>query len=268
MLGLSDGGAAWPASMLPGAWGIQDGGTTFLGVSDSIQFYLNLALIIGLLVFCVGGAFSVVRGRRSWKDPLGFLVITWSVGLVLALLLSVVIPTVWFYGLSLGFLVWVTVAFAGRFIAIAIIVVMASMSLYSVNYFTGVADATSIKLEQNEEISGVAQSLIDNDVTVIFGDYWEVLPVAYASGGDVSAITSTFNRFPLPDTVLDSPEVLVGVTSGRIALPNGLDRWTTSDAVEELVTESCRFISPLPGDYMDAVSIYRCPSSVLTIGLG
>jgi signal transduction histidine kinase len=195
-------------------------------------------------------------------------VIIWSVGLVLAVLLSAVIPTVWFYGLSLGFLVWVTVAFAGRFIAIAIIVVMASMSLYSVNYFTGVADATSIKLEQNEEISGVAQSLIDNDVTVIFGDYWEVLPVAYASGGDVSAITSTFNRFPPPDSVLESPEVLVGVTSGRIALPNGLDRWTTSDAVEELVTESCRFVSPLPGDYMDAVSIYRCPSSVLTNGLG
>jgi len=273
LLGLSDSGASWPTSMLPGAWGIQNGGTTFLGVSNGVQFYLNLALILSLLAFCVVGVVLIVRGRYSWKSPIGFLVITWFAGLVLALGLSAVVPTVWFYGLSLGFLVWVSVALLGgfnlgRIVATVIIAVMGSMSLYSVSAFSGTLGAIELKFEQQEEISGVAQSLIDNNVSVIFGDYWEVLPVAYASGGEVDAVTSTFNRFPLPDVVADSVEVLVGVSSGTIALPAGRESWDSSTAVSELVSTTCRFISPLPGEYSDLVSLYRCPSSVVVKGIG
>jgi hypothetical protein len=258
---------------LPGAWGIQNGGTTFLGVSNGVQFYLNLALILALLTFCVVGVVLIVRGRSSWKSPIGFLVITWVAGLVLALGLSAVVPTVWFYGLSLGFLVWVSVALLGgfnlgRIVATVIIAVMGSMSLYSVSAFSGTLGAIELKFEQQEEISGVAQSLIDNNVSVIFGDYWEVLPVAYASGGEVDAVTSTFNRFPLPDVVADSVEVLVGVSSGTVALPAGRESWDSSTAVSELVSTSCRFISPLPGEYSDLVSLYRCPSDVLVKGIG
>jgi len=272
-LGLADSGAAWPSSMLPGAWGIQDGGTTFLGVSNGVQFYLNLLVILGLVVGIVVGLVLAVGDRHSWKSPVGFLVIMWSSALVLTMLVAAVLPTVWFYGLSLGFLVWVTVALLGefrigRFIAVAIIAVMGSMSLYSVSAFSGTLGAIELKFEQQEEISGVAQSLIDNNVSVIFGDYWEVLPVAYASGGEVDAVTSTFNRFPLPDVVADSAEVLVGVSSGTIALPAGRESWDSSTAVSELVSTSCRFISPLPGEYSDLVSLYSCPSDVLVKGIG
>jgi hypothetical protein len=268
LLGLSDSGASWPTSMLPGAWGIQNGGTTFLGVSNGVQFYLNLALILSLLAFCVVGVVLIVRGRYSWKSPIGFLVITWFAGLVLALGLSAVVPTVWFYGLSLGFLVWVSAALGGRFVAIPIIVVMSAMSIYSVSAFVGLFDSISFKWNQQQEIAGVAQSLIDNNVPVIFGDYWEILPVAFASANEVSGVTSTFNRFPLPESVTDSPTVVVGVSTGGIALPAGRESWDTADAVEELVTRSCSFISPLPGEYSDLVSLYRCPSSVVVKGIG
>jgi hypothetical protein len=268
LLGLSDSGAGWPTSMLPGAWGIQSGGTTFLGVSNGVQFYLNLALILGLLAFVVVGIVSIFRGRYSWKSPVGFLVITWVTALILTLGLSAVVPTVWFYGLSLGFLVWVTAALGGRLVAIPIVVVMGAMSIYAVSAFSDVTDSISVKWEQQEEIAGVAQSLINNNVTLIFGDYWEILPVAYASAGDVHPITSTFNRFPLPVEVVDSPEVLVGVSIGTIALPSGRESWDSSAAVNELVSTSCRFISPLPGEYSDLVSLYRCPSSVLVKGIG
>jgi hypothetical protein len=254
--------------MLPGAWGIQNGGTTFLGVSNGVQFYLNLALILSLLAFCVVGVVLIVRGRYSWKSPIGFLVITWFAGLVLALGLSAVVPTVWFYGLSLGFLVWVSAALGGRFVAIPIIVVMSAMSIYSVSAFVGLFDSISFKWNQQQEIAGVAQSLIDNNVPVIFGDYWEILPVAFASANEVSGVTSTFNRFPLPESVTDSPTVVVGVSTGGIALPAGRESWDTADAVEELVTRSCSFISPLPGEYSDLVSLYRCPSSVVVKGIG
>jgi hypothetical protein len=267
LLGLSESGAAWPTSMLPGAWGIQDGGTTFLGVSNGVQFYLNLALILGLLAFIVVGTVFILRGRCSWKSPVGFLVITWVTSLVLALGLSALVPTVWFYGLSLGFLVWVTAALGGRFVAIPIVVVMGAMSIYSVSAFSNTVDLVSTKLDQQEEIAGVAQSLIDNNVSVIFGDYWEILPVAYASAGEVHPITANFNRLPLPVEVTDSPEVLVGVSSGTIALPTGRESWDSSAAVNELVSTSCRFVSPLPGEYSELVSLYRCPSAVLVKGI-
>ncbi len=268
MLGLTDMAQAWPNSMLPGAFGIQNGGLTFFGVNYTAQFYLNAALIIALIVFSIIGTIMILRGDRSWRDSVGFLVIMWVTGLALALFLAALVPTVWFYGLSLGFLVWVTAALAGRFIAVVIIVVMGSMSLFSVDYFTSVADTTSLKWEQQQEIDGVAQSLKDNNVSVIFGDYWEVLPVAYASAGDVFAITSNFNRLAIPPSITESPEVTVGVASGRIALPTGLDRWTTSGAVEQLVSESCRYISPMPGEYADLVDLYRCPTNVLVKGIG
>jgi len=237
-------------------------------VSNGVQFYLNLALILGLLAFVVIGIVAILRGRYSWKSRVGFLVITWVTALILTFGLSAVVPTVWFYGLSLGFLVWVTAALGSRFVAIPIVVVMGAMSIYSVSAFSEVADSISVKWDQQEEIDGVAQSLVDNNVTIIFGDYWEILPVAYASAGDVHPITSTFNRFPLPVEVVDSPEVLVGVSTGTIALPSGRESWDSSAAVNELVSTSCRFISPLPGKYFDLVSLYRCPSSVLVKGLG
>lgn len=273
MVGLTDGGAAWPLSMLPGAWGIQNGGTNFLGVSNSVQFYLNLALVVGLLAFLVLGVITILRGRARWSDPLGFLVIVWAAGIVLALMLSAVVPTVWFYGLSLGFLVWVTVTlvaskFAGRVLAIVVIAVMASMSVYSVNATNGLVSAASDKWDDNQEINGVAQSLIENNVSVIFGDYWEVLPIAYASSGEVFAVTSSFNRLPIPASIRQSQEVLVGVTSGTVAIPGGRDRWDTSEAVEELVSESCRYVSPLPGSYFEFVDLYRCPPDVLLNGIG
>ena len=268
LLGLSDSGAGWTTSMLPGAWGIQDGGTTFLGVGNGVQFYLNLALIGGLLVFVVVGVVLILRGRFSWKSPLGFLVITWISGLALALGLSAVVQTVWFYGLSLGFLVWVTAALGGRLVAIPIVAVMGAMSIYSVSIIGGVVDSISVKWDQQQEISGVAQSLIDNNVTVIFGDYWEILPVAYASAGEVHPITASFNRLPLPIEVVESPDVLVGVSSGTIALPSGRESWDSSTAVSELVSKSCRFISPLPGDYSDLVSLYQCPTDVFVKGIG
>ncbi|MDE0973632.1 MAG: hypothetical protein OSA11_00900 [Candidatus Nanopelagicales bacterium] len=268
LLGLSDSGAGWPTSMLPGAWGIQDGGTAFLGVGIGVQFYLNLALIVGLLVFVVVGVVLILRGRSSWKSPLGFLVITWISGLALALGLSAVVQTVWFYGLSLGFLVWVTAALGGRLVAIPIVAVMGAMSIYSVSVIGGVVDSISLKWDQQQEISGVAQSLIDNNVTVIFGDYWEILPVAYASAGEVHPITASFNRLPLPIEVVESPDVLVGVSSGTIALPSGRESWDSSTAVSGLVSKSCRFISPLPGNYSDLVSLYQCPRDILVKGIG
>jgi hypothetical protein len=237
-------------------------------VSNGVQFYLNLALVVGLLAFIVVGIVFILRGRYSWKSPVGFLVITWVTALVLTLGLSAVVPTVWFYGLSLGFLVWVTATLGSRVVAILIVVVMGAMSIYSVSAFSDVVDSISVKWEQQEEIAGVAQSLIDNNVTVVFGDYWEILPVAYASAGEVHPVTANFNRLPLPVEVVDSPEVLVGVSTGTIALPSGRESWDSSAAVNELVSTSCRFISPLPGEYSDLVSLYRCPSSVLVKGIG
>ena len=273
LFGLAEGGAAWSTAILPGAWGIQNGGINYLGIGNSGQFVLNLVLALAVLAFCLVGGWLVLRGRSTWKDPLGFLVIVWTSGLVLALLLSAVVPTVWFYGLSLGFLVWVTVALAaptriGRVFAVVVIAVMASMSIFSVNATGGVVGAASSKWEDNQEIRGVAESLIENNVDVIFGDYWEVLPVAYASSGKVFAVTSNFNRLPIPDSIAQSPEVLVGVTSGKVAVPSGRVTWDTAEAAKEYVSESCRFVSPLPGSYFEFVDIYRCAPEVLQNGIG
>ena len=96
---------------------------------------------------------------------------------------------------------------------------------------------------------------------------YRIMQLISHSAGGVFAITSNFNRLQIPPSITESPEVTVGVTTGRIALPTGLDRWTTSAAVEELVSESCRFISPLPGEYADLVDIYRCPTELLVKGI-
>jgi len=90
---------------------------------------------------------------------------------------------------------------------------------------------------------------------VIFGSYYDAIPIGYASGGQLRTITNRYNRFPLTPQELDSGPL-------RIAI--------NKDPVEEWGIESLEHVqrqctpageSSLP--VLEGFLLFECPPSAL-----
>jgi hypothetical protein len=125
-------------------------------------------------------------------------------------------------------------------------------------FLTGV----QVKAEQADEVRAVADGIADAGVSYVFGDYWEILPIAYASSGRVHPITYNFNRFPLDSEVVGS-DIVVALTPGTVALPFGHTQWTLSAEARALVEDSCAPIADISARLPDGVTAHLCPTDVL-----
>jgi hypothetical protein len=108
----------------------------------------------------------------------------------------------------------------------------------------------------------VANAISDAGIRYLYGDYWEVLPVAHASAGALHPLTVHDNRFPLSPAEAAQGTVIVAVSDGHVGLPAGLGRWPGAQEALDRVSAECQpepgFADRLP----DGVSAYRCPVTV------
>jgi len=259
--GLSTGDSAWTKAMLPNGLGVTHADSTFLDLGWGVQWWINLVSLV--LVVAV-----VVSGTAFRKSPLGWM---WLAAIAMIVGLVLVVPPVWYYGTPLGFLLWFSVGFtpvlltrsAEWVVVAAVFALSAGFSFAQVwNSHPRFVTGAQVKLEQVAEVEQVAAGISEAGIDYVFGDYWEVLPIAYASSGSVHPITYNFNRFPLDPSEVGE-EIVVAVTPGTIALPFGHTAWTLSEPAKALVDESCAPIGDLSAKLPAGVSAHLCPTAVL-----
>ena len=258
--GLDRGELGWRDAMLPNGLGIVHADATFLDLGWSVQWWINLvavAVVAGFIVFLL-------------LRPSG-LGVMWLTAVAMVIGLVIMVPPVWYYGTPLGFLLWFSVGFTPLVVprivewgAVGVVfAISAGFSFAQVwnshpRFVTGV----QVKSEQAQEVDNVATGIAEAGVNYVFGDYWEILPIAYASSGDVHPITYNFNRFPL-DPADVGEEIVVAVTPGTIALPFGRDSWTLSAEALALVDQACMPVPDITSRLPDEVTAHLCPTAVL-----
>lgn len=271
--GLSADADAWLRAIVPTGWGIQNTDLNALAFAPLHQFVLNSWLTGGLLVAVVlGVAALVAAARRRPPEPHAVIAVMWGSATLIVIALAVIVPSIFFYGTALAVLVWMTVGVLphlGRpLLAVgATVLLLALMAVTTLGSFLGsepkFKDALWFKQQKVDEITAVADAITAGGVHVIFGDYWEVLPIAYASAGQLHPLTVNANRFPLPADLAVDGEVDVAVPSGVIALPIGLGRWRMADDARARVEAGCRPRADLTMGMPESVAVYRCPVAVV-----
>ena len=260
-LGLNPGDLGWREAMLPNGLGIAHADSSLFDLGWAVQWWVNLiGLLFVLAVVLVG-----VLARRS---AVGWM---WLTALAMLVGVTVFIPPIWYYGTPLGFLLWFSVGFApvllsrlSEWVVICIVLIVgAGFSFAEVwnshpRFLTGAA----VKAQQASEIEAVAQGIQDSGVKYVFGDYWEVLPIAYASSGALHPISYNYNRFPVDPAEVEQ-EIVVAVTPGTVALPFGHTSWTLSQEALSLVDDTCSPVPDISERMPDGVNAHLCPTSVL-----
>ena len=197
-------------------------GLGFAPLNDS--FLRPLAAIIVPLLVAVAVVTFAIAALRSWRArktlPAFLLSGAWLTSIAMMSLMSWLLGTLWFYGGGLGVLLWITVGALpmirpralGMSLTIAAVVLMAYSTLQQTVYWYRDAPAhVAAKVDRMAEMQAVADELADAGATTIFGSYWDIMPIAYSSGGRLNPSAIYYDRFPLDDSSPESVEVFTNV---------------------------------------------------------
>ena len=270
-LGLNLGTDAWPTAMVPNGWGVQYTNLNAWAFPPGLQFAINVAIVV-FLAACIAVVVKSARQLRwaSSASPVVALSALWSALLIVVVAITLVVPPVFFYGAALAVPVWITLVggmnvVAGRtgFVLAWIVVALAAVtSLGSVlGWNPALPGAVGFKRAQVEIVEGVAQAIDAEGIDVVFGDYWEVLPIAYASKGRLSAVTVPTSRFE-PPAKKGNESTRVAVATGYTVLPPGLERWPSAEQAVGFVDAQCVRLPRDVAGIETPIRIYECPDGV------
>lgn len=271
--GLSTQTDAWRQALLPNGWGLLNADETLFGIPWTWQIAVNAVLLICTALLVIPIHRIITRSTSPATQASVFIAAVWLVGIAVLVLLSSIVSPIWYYATGLGFLVWITVValpnVSTRRWSVAavamLLVLMASVSLRSILIAQpAFVEGARFKLGQARFNEQVAEQVKAAGVDFLYGDYWEVLPIAYASAGELTPITYDSNRFPLPASEATS-SIIVGLTSGYLSTPVTLPRWTTAAEAESLVTDNCVERQDLNQSMPDGVRAFECPSALLLL---
>lgn len=264
---------SWRQALLPNGWGVQHADETLLGIPGSAQVIVNaLALIATILL--IAPIITLLRRREAalaTANPASFVATLWTIGVAVLVLEVTIVTPIWYYATGLGFLVWITAAALPQLVRPALAGVLVVIFLF----LTGLVSLQAVFLAQPMLIEGaqfklgqarfnenIATQVEQAGVTYLYGDYWEVLPIVYASAGALTPITYDTNRFALPESMADDT-IVVGLTSGYLATPPTLPRWTTAYLAESNVTDNCVERQDINTTMPDGVRAFECSVAVL-----
>lgn len=263
-------GSTWSTAIVPNGWGLQYTDLNAWSLPVGVQIVLNW-MVFGFILGCTLLSVKTLiaeRGLSSVSDA-RVLAVMWGTIAVVLVAIVIVVPPVFFYGAALTVPVWMTVVAGinsvwsrpGVIAAIVVMVVAGITSIGSVLAWNpALPGAIGYKMKQAEQVADVAEQIEQAGIDVVYGDYWETLPIVYASSGDLTAVTVPVSRFPF--TVPDAATVVVAVPTGFTALPPGLERWTNAETAVGFVDANCTrlatdvVVDPFP------IRTYECPVSV------
>ncbi len=240
-------------------------GLGFAPVDDSFLRPLAAVLVPALLVTAI--VTLVVAALRSWRaraaNPAFLLSGAWLTSVAMMMLMAWVMGTLWFYGGGLGVLLWLTVGalpliqprWLGVILTAAAVALMAFSTFQQTFYFYKDAPAQfEAKVARMDDLSTLADAIVAQGGTHLFGSFWDVMPLAYSSGGDLRPSAIYYDRFPLPDGSSDPMTVFVNVEPTEY---HGDDAWV-------LVQERCEDLGVRVTSGTHVFGEFRCPLEVVS----
>lgn len=266
IFGLSAAPDAWRMALVPNGWGVQQADESLLGIPWSAQVVINTVVTVAAIAL-LAPLTRVIRGRASTAAT--FISVMWGIALIVMITMVSIVSPVWYYGTGIGFLVWITlsalpalthrtwaiIAIASTCVAAALVSGRAVLVAEPI-----LLEGAQFKLGQARFNEQVASQVTQAGVTYLYGDYWEVLPIAYASAGTLKPITFDSNRFPVHVDPTDT--IIVGLTSGYLSTPPTLPRWTTAAQAESYVTDACTEREDVNASMPDGVRAFECSASL------
>lgn len=190
--------------------------------STTVQAGAVALVLLGCVAVAAVGAWRSVR-TRTWPGP-GFAVaVMWLAAAAALVAFSTMLNPIWLYATGLAVLLWLSVGALpglvpwhrlGSVLAGAVIaLVAASTWLHNSYWYSAVPDRIVAKADYMRTQGELAQALEDSGVTMLYGSYYDVIPIGYASGSRLRFVTSTYNRFRLSDEELLPERLAVAVNA-------------------------------------------------------
>lgn len=214
VLGL-DGIPDYMSALLPYAFGFAPSIDSVTGRLQSVAMW---AVVAGVVVSSIAAAVGAARRRRR-VGPGGALALAWLVAIAGMFAFITFVDPVWIYSSGLSFLGLLTVGalpvlFARRAIAstltvVAIAVMGVSTIAHNGVFYGDVPARMKAKAAASDFYQRTANQLHESGVEYLYGSYYDVVPIGYASGLDLRTLTNHYNRFPLSQSEKLSGQLIV-----------------------------------------------------------
>lgn len=256
-LGL-DGVPSYVEGLLPTALGFAplDGSPIRHAAAVLVPLFVVLVLV-SLVV-------SLVRFRRDRQvTPALQITVAWTVAMAGMAAMSWTLTPVWFYAGCLGVLLWLSVGALpvavrrpwGAVLAVGCIVLLAVSTLaQAVPWYRTAPERFQAKVERMSDLSQLADAIVAAGGANVYGSFWDVMPLAYSSGGRLRPSAVYYDRFPLPADAPDPITVFVNVKPTEY---HGDDAWA-------LVQEKCEDLGIRVTSGTHEFGEFRCPRDVVS----
>ena len=257
ILGL-DGIPDYMTALLPYGLGLAPSTSTTTG---HVQSALMWVFVLAIGITSVVGLIRALRTRTRPSVAVA-VAMAWTVSIITMFGFITFIDPVWIYSSGLGILLWLSVGalpsmfkrkWIGNVLAAAAIAIMAVSTLaHNASFYSSITERFQAKVDAMTSQQALADALVDAGAGYVFGSYYDVVPVGYASGMRLRTITNRYNRFPLSAQELAGPDLIVATKT------DPTDPW----GVESLahVKAECQ---PLGGKSVGTYQLFSCPPAAL-----
>jgi hypothetical protein len=240
-------------------------------MSGSVQSIVMLIFILTILIVSIVGVAKSI-GSKHWIGGATALALAWIVAILTMFGFITFVDPVWIYSSGLAILFWISLGalpslFNKKLVGVTVTCVVIAVSAISTlshnsTYLTTISSSITMKQAASQERKQLADSLVKAGATYIFGSYYDVIPVGYASSLNLRTITNHYNRFPLTNLELEQKEILVATNVaptdawGKEALAT-IQNNCTLNGIQEFRARSG---SDTPGSY----KVFKCSPSTIS----
>ncbi|HBJ73076.1 MAG TPA: hypothetical protein DDY88_05080 [Actinobacteria bacterium] len=248
-------------TVLPSALGLPTTHDLFSGTTQSVLCWVFvIAMSLSSLV-------GIVRAivKRSRLTIGAALALSWCASFAAMILFATFVDPVWFYATSLSILLWIWIGALpevlpwkqiGTVAAIAAIALMAvSMVSQSWYFYKQPISRMQDKRDYLRNIQQTAQQLEGAGARIIYGSYYDVVPIGYGSDYGLRTITNTYDRIPLTKEELAAGPYTVAVNE------HPTHEWA-ADSLEN-VRKNCTALDRHVVAPMGEFGLYDCPAQAL-----
>ena len=260
-LGL-DGVPNYAIALLPSALGFAPATTIGFARLQTVVSALFLSL---MLILALVGTFNALR-RRSRVSEGTAIAVCWIAVAGSIVIFGIFVDPVWFYSSHLSIVLWMSIGILPQLIKVKWISRAAPICICLVVALSSLAQngaqVVNLKerfMEKREYISTLnryASAMRKLETRVLYGSYYDVLPIAYGAAGSLHPVTSTYNRFPLSGSALAGlEEVKVGIRT------DPTDEWgiESLDEVRRMCLANAKLVTGKLGTFQ----VFDCPVSVI-----
>lgn len=248
-------------ALLPYSVGLAPSTSQTVGRLQSAFMWIFIAVIV---TSSVVGVFNALRrGRRL--TPGAAVAVAWVTSAASMMLFITFVDAVWIYSSGLAILFWLSLGampifFRSRTVGLVttslfLCLTLSSTVAHNFDFYSKSFSNFSKKLATQNENIDLAKTLISDGAEAVFGSYYDVIPIGYASAGKLRTLTNHYNRFPLTQSELSEKSITIAINT------QPRDAWG-AEALQS-VLQGCRNINQNGTRGSGSYSLFRCPSEAL-----